>query len=33
MRGIILAGGSGASAGLEYEITDLNLPDRLDGAH
>jgi hypothetical protein len=31
MRGIILAGRSGASAGLEYEITDVNLLDLLDG--
>jgi hypothetical protein len=33
MRGKFLTGASGTSADLEYEITDVDLPDRLDGAH
>jgi len=33
MRGKFLTGASGMSAGLEYEIADVNLPDRPDGAH
>lgn len=33
MRGKFLTGASGTSADLEYEITDVDLPDRLDVAH